>query len=78
MGILDAVRAMYEIVSLADWATPLVKEAENVQHGYGNTWTFFIPNGKAIHSGWSKKHIEELLRDEKISSWGSWGAWGKL
>lgn len=80
MTVFDVPRIGCEILSLFDWITPLFKEAQTIKHDPTtlNSWTFFIPNTKAIHAGWSQSDIKRLLEAEGIEIYGDYVSFGEL
>ena len=69
------MRKLLEILSTFDWLTPtkgFIEDAINDPTPFqSNSWTFFIPYGDALGTGWSARGIEDLLAKHGIHTWGS-------
>ncbi len=67
------MRKLFEVLSIFDWITPTVALIEDVAEGgpfNPDAWTFFVPYDRAIGRGWSAAHIENLLTQHGIKTWG--------
>jgi hypothetical protein len=67
------MRKLFEALSIFDWLTPTIALLEDIAEGgpfSSDVWTFYIPNDKAIGAGWSAAHIENLLGQYGIRTWG--------
>lgn len=68
------IRKFFEFLSIFDWVTPVIAVLEGIPEGGPlslNAWTFFIPYDEAISQGWSAVHIENLLKQHGVKTWGS-------
>ena len=70
--LLDVPRIGFEFLSLFDWITPLLSIVDVFKqpHAGLHSWTFFIPNTRAIHAGWSERHIRQLLKENGYRAYG--------
>lgn len=69
------MRQFFEILSIFDWVTPTVGFVEDIINDphplQPNSWTFFIPYGKSIESGYNARQIEKMLDQAGVKHWGS-------
>lgn len=79
--LLDGPRLSFEALSLFDWLTPLFKVGQSIKRdglSLTSSWTFFVPNTKAVHLGWSQGYIIEMLRQNGIEVYGDMVSFGEL
>ncbi len=79
--MFDMPRITLEALSIFDWLTPLFKMGQLIKNDPPlglNSWAFFISNGKAIHKGWSKDHIKQLLKQNNIQVYSDIVTFGEI
>lgn len=63
-----------ELFTIFDWITPINGFIEDIINDptplQTNSWTFFIPYGQALGSGWNAGMIERVLDQHGIDRWG--------
>lgn len=69
------MRIIFELLSMADFFTPLDAIRETVQHDatalQNKSWTFFANYDECLKSGWNEKSIRKFLKGKGIETWGS-------